>query len=141
MTPPLLEVRQSLLAFNAYVADSVYLSLCTWKALGTVQVLVNKKEDLLAAGIVVRCILDLGLDVGPLANWNPVEKFKLARAQYRFASCHPDNTVFAKDYDQAVDVIKDLQSTITSMTDHRYFLTPFRSYTTSNFLPLCGMSL
>jgi hypothetical protein len=60
--------------------------------------------------------------VGVLSKQRVVEVPEQANAKFQFTLCHPDDTVFSSDFNEAIANVRNLQAAIAGTKVHRHLL-------------------
>jgi hypothetical protein len=118
----LVQRRVQNLALETYTPSTCYLSALGWKRVNTGSNLVTKATGADLVSIVVGCVREYRFNCGPTGSFNAKFGTGLEKAKYEFVIGRPDNTVFATDYDTAVQNLTKASQTVCSTQDQRYFI-------------------
>ena len=109
----LLRYQDILLQENGYSATAQFSSTYFWHALKTGNVLIDSCNKQNAVISIVGHVLENHLDCTPSSNFADRSFDKLAMAKFQLLLGKPDDTIFAADFNTAMQHLVELQQKIS----------------------------
>jgi hypothetical protein len=118
--------RASLLQSKLYAAGPVFVQNVQWQYENTGHVLVDTSTHSNAVAAVVGRVLEHWLCCGPNGNYldSDTNFGTLATAKFQLQLGKPIGTVFAADWDKAMETFNRVQSQVAATADHCNFIIP-----------------
>ena len=114
--------RERLLKSGAYAASPTFADTFSWHSQRTGQILVKKKTKQNAVLAVVGQVLENRFDCSAKGNFGNRDGEKLTKAKYQLLLGKPEKTVFATDFDTAMEKLRGLQDTIATWPEREHFI-------------------
>lgn len=116
------EYRRVLQKRKLYVSNSDFIDNVGWRGEGSSYVLTNKDTNANAVATAVGRVSENRCLCEGHGNFQNRDYGTLAGAKFQFQLSRPDDTVFASDFDKAVETLKGIQDLAAITGDRRYLL-------------------